>query len=380
MRTAVVVSTATPLSDEEQLVARRIAGVLVGAGAEVLVAEPVDPPWQVGLPARRFRVQPARRPRRAALETVFGGGGGEQRSLDRVGPVSAAAEDAWLAAGGGASAELAAVLEDEFEQALLVGLTTRLTTTITETWRGRIVVLPLRTPPLERLPRARRTLRAADTAIAIRPDERRRLEAVGAQRAVDVGFALRVEATGTGRPTGAPEGPYVLAVAPWSDPVRGAALRRRAARFARRVSSRGALRVVLLTDGVVRPRDWPSEVVVRSAGSRRDLWAWMRGAVAVIDLDGSRYLARDAAESLLCGVPAVVPAGGAAHDLVERCGGGLWYRSVDDAALAVAAIGDDPRLRRTLGAQGHDGAAQELDLDTFSARVLEATALEPARR
>lgn len=377
--TAVVLNTAGQLSIEEQLVARRIAGVLVGAGADLLVAQSQYPAWRPGLPGRAFPAEESRPARRRAIEAAVlvdasracGCVGSEQQDA------SPATETAWLDAAGGRSRRLAEFLDEtEYECLVLIGLTSALTVELSGSHKGRRIVVPLRSPDLNNFPRTRAALEGADAVLATNAVESDRLRGAGsAVEVTDVGMAFHADVAEGSRHPAAPEEPYVLLVGEWSDTTYGPPLRRTATRLARHLRASTGLDVVLLTEEFIYPHLWPSSLTVRAGGSRRDLWQWMQGALVTVDLNSASFAGRDAAEALLCGAPIIVPTGSAACDHVQRCDGGIWYRHLDDVVAAIQAMEADPSLRVRLGRQGRDAAAKHFDPAAFTSRVLEASGM-----
>lgn len=373
--TVVVINGAAPLDEEEQLVARRTAGVLLSGGADLLVARSERTGWEVGLPAHYFEADDARDLRRQVLGASLAAAGAQTCGSPAAAPATASAgEQAWLDAAGGSSVPLQdAVRGGGYRRVVLIGVATSLTVALAEEYADRAVIVPLRLPTHAGAARTGKAVAGARAVVGFRSGEQAQLASVAGDKARNVGFALRADCdSSAGPPSDAPDGPYVLLLGRWSDPALGGLLRRRAARLARRLTSHSKTRVVLLTEEFVYPHNWPPELLVRPAGSRRDLWRWMLGAVAVVDLDRWRYLARDVAEAVLCGAPVVVPEGSAAHDHVKSCGGGVWYRHHEDVAAAVDALSDDDALRRLLTQQGQALAREEFDEERFKDRILDA--------
>jgi len=375
--TAVVVNTAADLSVEEQLVARRIASVFVRAGADLLVAQSRHSPWRPGLPGRAFPAEDSRPVRRRALEAAlfFDGAPACGCKKPQVQNVSPETESAWLGAAGGRSPQLVrSVVESEYECLILVGLTSTLTVELSESHRGRTVIVPLGSPDLRVFPRTRAALHRADAVLATNAIEADRLREAGSIGGVtDVGIAFQAELAEGSRHPLAPDTPYVLLIGDWSHTQRGQTLRRTAARLARQLRAGLSLDVVLLTEEFIYPHLWPSCLTIRAGGSRRDLWQWMQGAVATVDLNPDSFAGRDAAEALLCGVPIIVPSGTAAHDHVQRCEGGIWYRHLEDVLASIEVLTADPLLRTRLGRQGRAAAEKHFNVAAFTRRITEAS-------
>src|SRR4051812_30862754 len=108
MTTAVVANAAHPFTNEEQLVARRIAGVLLGTGAELRVADPAPPAGEVGLPGRGFAAVRGHASRRVVLESSLFGSADPVCACptEPTDPVSPTTEAAWLETAGGRSDDL----------------------------------------------------------------------------------------------------------------------------------------------------------------------------------------------------------------------------------------------------------------------------------
>ncbi len=89
---------------------------------------------------------------------------------------------------------------------------------------------------------------------------------------------------------------------------------------------------------------------VLSVDTRTDLWRLLAHARLTVDLSPGPLIARECVESLLYGVPVVVPEGTTGARLAAL-GGGLWFD--DEAGLlgCVEAL-DDQRMRDILGEQG----------------------------
>jgi hypothetical protein len=126
---------------------------------------------------------------------------------------------------------------------------------------------------------------------------------------------------------------------------------------------------VVLTDEFIYPNDWPPELVVRSGGSRADVWRWMHASTAVVDLAPDPVLARDVLEAFLCGAPVIVPEGTLAARHADASGGGLSFRTAHDIRAFVGAL-QDGAVRGALGSRGRAYAeARFTDAASFEARV-----------
>lgn len=375
-RTAVVVNLAAPLSLEEQLAARRLCGVLVGRGAELFIAEPRRPNWQIGIRGHRFSASAARPLRAQLIEGALSSGRTPGCSCGSVdGPAaSPAAENAWLAAAGGASPSLAAALTTGHYDAIVVlGISSMLTVGLLEEHLVPVVVAPLRLPPLQLFPRTAAALEAADMILVFSGRDVVRVNQMTTRPATDLGYALDCSGTiPAGRPHTAPEGEFVLALGDWSDPLHGPALLRRATRLARALALRNGPRVVTLTSQFIHPQLWPPQLAVRPAASRRDVWQWMGAATAVIDLNLHAYLGLDVAEAVLRGAVAMAGAETAAADHLGRCGGGFPYRNLHDAVTLIDSIAAQPSLRDELTSEAILGARDHFHPRRFEKRVADA--------
>ncbi len=112
---------------------------------------------------------------------------------------------------------------------------------------------------------------------------------------------------------------------------------------------------------------------VVSVDTRTDLWRLLAHARLTVDLSPGPLIARECVESLLYGVPVVVPEGTTGSRLAAL-GGGLWFD--DEAGLlgCVEAL-DDQRVRDVLGEQGRAVAAGWYgDATGFVHRVSDALA------
>jgi hypothetical protein len=140
-----------------------------------------------------------------------------------------------------------------------------------------------------------------------------------------------------------------------------------AARFAGR-------HVVVIENGLATV--WRSRSLrgVITVDTRTDLWRLLAHARLTVDLSPGPLIARECVESLLYGVPVVVPADTAGARLAAL-GGGLWFRDEAELLGCVEAL-DDQAVRDTLGEQGLAEAARWYgDPGAFVRRV--AGALEP---
>lgn len=375
-KVAVVLNAAAELDEEEQLVARRIAGVLTGAGAELFIGGPAGSGWEVGLAGRRFdEAYPSRALRRASLESTMSNVG---RSPCGCGPPgiaqsSGVIENAWLeSAGGGSTALEQAIRDGDYRRVVIAGLTSELSVSLIEHLGSKAVVIPLRTPRLANFPRTTRSLASAGSVLMVRSRESSDAGYAGDNLRF-IGFALRAGLNApVDPPHGVPPNPFVLVIGRWSHPVLGARLRRRAARLAREIHARSTTKVVLLTEEFIRPGMWPVELEVRAAGSRRDLWRWMTYASVVIDLDRWRYFGRDAVEAMMCGTPVLVPENSAAHDHVSVCGGGFWSRNQSDLVQMVDTLVRDDRLRLRMSQYTKERARSLFELEPFEERLMSA--------
>jgi hypothetical protein len=349
-RVGVVVNTAVDAPDEAAVAARRIAAALSGvAGAEMLVADlPDGGGWELGLPGKRFAATEPLTVRREALAAVLAAAG--EGSLPACaclapdeGTVSRAIESAWLeACGGHAPGLISQLADDGYDAAVFFDLGSATTVHAIDELPSSVPValVPLlASPRILRLPGVRRALQRADTVLAVSEYERRLLEPLAPGKVTTTTVPLRAEvAAHAERPPDAPERPFVLVLADWSDVRRGRRRRREAARLARRLAAHD---VVVLTEEFIYPALWPPELTVRPGGSRRDLWRWMRWADAVVDLECERVIGRDVREALQCGTPVVVPEHGVGRHLVEHSGQGAWYRGHADIAAAIDLLARD---------------------------------------
>ena len=87
--------------------------------------------------------------------------------------------------------------------------------------------------------------------------------------------------------------------------------------------------------------------------TRTDLWRLLAHARLTVDLAPGPLVARECVESLLYGVPVVVPAGTAGARLAAL-GGGLWFGDEAELIGCVEAL-DDQQLHGTLAEQGAGG-------------------------
>jgi hypothetical protein len=115
----------------------------------------------------------------------------------------------------------------------------------------------------------------------------------------------------------------------------------------------GGLRVKLVGPG------WkllPGDLHGPFAESRFDVWRWACRALAVLDPDPGKLLAREALESMMYGTPIVTPfAAGAALEHAQAGSAGLWYRTEDELEVVLRALLDQD-IRRPLGEQAQEYA------------------------
>lgn len=115
-------------------------------------------------------------------------------------------------------------------------------------------------------------------------------------------------------------------------------------------------------------RGWAPE---RSSDLAR-LMAWAR---LTVDLRPGRLFARRCIDSLLYGVPIVVPEGSRAREHAERGRGGLWFANPAELTWCIEAL-MDPAIRDRLGEQGRAYAEEEYgSTDRFIDRVTSACKL-----
>lgn len=379
MRAACVVNAATAVDPPTQLVARRLVSSVVGSVAEtsVLRALPAaGPSWEIGLRSKDFEASapsPARaRALRALLRPAARGGPACQCATRQVSE-SAVIETAYVEAAGGVAPALVEHLrQQQYDLIVFLGLLSwpTLEGLTVASPASRVVIAPLLTDVrLARLPRARSALGCADAIVALSPDESFEC---GLDGSAVLDVALRVHERG-GTPRGLPDGAYALLLGDWDDPVTGPSWRREAGRIARLTR----MTTIVLADGFIWPNRWPDDVLVRSGGSRADVWRWMRHALAVVDLSPHPTFPRNTIESMLCGTPVLVPAGSVADRNLEASGGVLSFRNSADVVVALRRLADR-RVRDPLAQAGQTYAAARFgDVSRYTSRVVELVCGRP---
>lgn len=372
---ACVVNVAVDLSSDAQLLARRlIGGLCLATDADVLIAVPPDGPrWEVGVPAREFVAAPAREMRRELLECILFGTSTHPRCrcpTEASPAASGALEAAWFDAVGGQSKDLIDyIAAAAYSEIVLFDLAAPTTTEGVERVPPgtRVVIAPLRTAPLQRLPLVQRAIDAADLILVGTYLEREHLARETSVPVFDIGLPLKVTPPAD-PPAGMPD-TYVLIVADWNHPVRGMVRRQEAAQLARTLPEVDS---VVLTHEFIYPQRWPTPLKVRGGGSRTDLWRWMSGAVAVVDLERRRDLARDVLEAMACAAPVIVAEEGRGRLLGESCGGVIWYRNHADVRAAIHALVDGG-LRTAVGRAGQRDVHNLIgDVEGFEGRITAA--------
>lgn len=87
------------------------------------------------------------------------------------------------------------------------------------------------------------------------------------------------------------------------------------------------------------------------AESRFDVWRWCCRALAVLDPDPGKLLAREVLEAMMYGTPTVTPFyPGAALEHAQSGSAGLWYRTHSEMEAVLAALLDE-QVRVPLGLQ-----------------------------
>lgn len=87
------------------------------------------------------------------------------------------------------------------------------------------------------------------------------------------------------------------------------------------------------------------------AESRFDVWRWCCRALAVLDPDPGKLLAREVLEAMMYGTPVVTPfRPGAALEHAQAGSAGLWYRTRGELEAVLAALLDE-QVRTPLGLQ-----------------------------
>jgi glycosyltransferase involved in cell wall biosynthesis len=189
----------------------------------------------------------------------------------------------------------------------------------------------------------------------------------GDERTRSIGFVLRTsELAAATEPPGFDGRRFVLVIGDWRRQGASgelgaavAALRRSGCDLAFRAFGPGAEH---FAGGEIQP-------IVATRG-RIDLWRWMSRALAVLDWELRRLLARDVLEAMLSAIPVVVhESAGTAREHAERANGGVWYRTHAELAACLRAISEGS-VRERLGAQGRAYAeARYGSSDAFIAAV-----------
>jgi len=223
--------------------------------------------------------------------------------------------------------------------------------------------LPVYAPAFERAARILVTSGTEHELVAGRTSD-------GGRRVRDVGFVLQTAdlALAT-EPPDLDGRSFVVAVGDWSAPATRADFQN-AVESVR--SDLGDVVFYAVGPGSEGLRG-SSGVRLVSLRTRLDLWRWMSRALAVVDWERRRVLARDILEAMLNGVPVIVrEAAGAAREHAERGAGGVWFRTHAELSGCVRALLSEP-VRRRLGAQGRAYARRRYgDSDAFIAAVTAA--------
>jgi glycosyltransferase involved in cell wall biosynthesis len=236
---------------------------------------------------------------------------------------------------------------------------------------ARVALLPLAEDDATlALPIVAESFARADRVLVLTDTERELVAhhlADGDERVRSVGFALRTaELAAATEPPGFDGRPFVIVIGDWRRPSAAselaaavAAVRRDGGGLTFRVFGPGAPG---FTGGDVLP--------ILGAHGRIDLWRWMSRALAVLDWEPRRVLARDVLEAMLSASPVVVhESAGAAREHAERANGGVWYRTHAELAACLRAISKGS-VRERLGAQGRAYAeARYGSSDAFIAAV-----------
>ncbi len=105
---------------------------------------------------------------------------------------------------------------------------------------------------------------------------------------------------------------------------------------------------------------------------RTNLWRLISKASISVHLDHSRLFDREVLESLLYGVPVVVPHKGAGREHAERGNGGLWYSDAFELRECVGVVSNGS-IGESLGRQGHTYARRNYGRrDEFIHRIARA--------
>ncbi len=300
-----------------------------------------------------------------------------RESLARYLPV--AAQEVLLRSAGGDSPELFAHLRSlPYDVVVFAGCATASTYWGLEAVAGRrrtVLVPGAIDDPVLAIPAVVGVLRGVDAVLVTTDHEADLVARCGAgparERLHNVGFVLQVaDLSSRTAPYGFDAGPTFVVAGDWNEPLRG---HDRVVAWATRLrddlGGRAAVRFV--GPGVQRLPAWARAPFT---SARVDAWRWMARARAVIDPAPHRIVGRTALESLLFGIPVIVPAdGGASRHHAEAGDGGLWYWSYGEFHACVTALLDS-ELSSTLGTQGRAYAERHYcDTDGFVRRVEAAT-------
>ena len=223
--------------------------------------------------------------------------------------------------------------------------------------------------PVIASPRLARLVRRADALLAVHPGERevlahrfRRPDATP----LDLALPLNRSATAHGLFGVGWFGEYAVVLREFPD---------RAGRFAASVTrdvlsgALGGLAVAEVDGARWRISNATDTAELPVNPTRVNLWRLMANSRMTVDLRPADPVGWEALESMLLGVPVVVPDRSAAMAHVAAADGGLWYRDLGEA-VDCARVLMDRSVASALGAQGLAYAeAHHQDMDGFVERL-----------
>jgi hypothetical protein len=358
-------------SSEAAAATRLIAGALA-RHADVAVVQLCDAPGATH-PDSIFEVHPVvvhgANPRRSALLRAALNG-----RASANGPPPAAAE--LLRRYGGEASEVPAALKEISPDAVVLA-------GVDQPWdvsslgepghgdRPRVLVIPFLDAGRPSPGEVARLVEHADRVGTVHPGERAMLESVAPDRAPDIvpiDLAIGVNRHATADPLVgvAAFGEYVLLIRRF--PAGGP-------RLARSVNAEmlpsilDGLSVAEVDGETWRICDDHNSAALPVNPSGVNFARLVARARATIDVRPPGPIGTIAIESMLLGVPAVVPDGSAAQAHVAAANGGLWYRNIGELFDAVRVLVRTP-IGAILAGQGRTWAqARHGDIDDFVARM-----------
>jgi glycosyltransferase involved in cell wall biosynthesis len=390
MRTAVVTAFYDNASNEESLVARRIAGALAcSADVDVLVAQGPDTSSRTegALKVLRFPARDVSRQRKNVLWKATLGRGDfaefhcsciQQLAPEPIVDLPIFIKEEFVRSEGGNSNQLYEFLRSSsYDAVVFIGYKPASTyfgiKYLPKTTRVVVVAMASEDPLLD-LDIYDSVFDRAECFLVISQAEKdlvaRRVSRGNSSHIRNVAFALNVSHLAKDTvPIGFNDERF-LVIASDRGPTFSSGLVNLGALIAAYFSHRVQLLIV--------GRGWESATSSKwmrfdSPLSRSDLWRWMTRALAVIDPQPKRILGREVLEAMMYGVPVLVRSdGGATREHAELGNGGLWFRNDSELCACIEALLSGS-VRDQLGVQGKEYAQNVYgDPDRFIRRVTEA--------